>query len=55
MVNDATTNNQFADFYHGNITSVLGMVNGYVDVGTWYGITPYFGAASASPTTGFPA
>jgi len=32
------------DFYKANLSSVLGMVNGYADLGTWYGMTPYVGA-----------
>ncbi len=28
----------------GRLTSLVGLVNGYVDLGTWYGITPYVGA-----------
>ena len=39
-----STSSQFADFYRGNLSSWVGMVNGYVDIGTWYGITPYVGA-----------
>ena len=35
---------QLADFYRGNISSWVGLVNGYVDLGTWWGITPYVGA-----------
>ncbi|MDE3175446.1 MAG: porin family protein [Pseudomonadota bacterium] len=35
---------QAADFYKGHVSSLLGMVNGYVDLGTWYGITPFVGA-----------
>jgi opacity protein-like surface antigen len=35
---------QLADFYRGDISSWVGLVNGYVDLGTWYGITPYVGA-----------
>jgi opacity protein-like surface antigen len=38
-----STSSQFADFYRGSLSSMVGMVNGYVDVGTWYGITPYVG------------
>lgn len=30
--------------YKGNITSYVGLVNGYVDLGTWHGITPFVGA-----------
>lgn len=32
------------DGYSGNISSAVFLVNGYVDLGTWYGVTPYFGA-----------
>ena len=32
------------DNYSGSIRSIVGLVNGYVDVGTWYGITPFVGA-----------
>jgi opacity protein-like surface antigen len=39
-----STNSQYADFYRGNLSSLVGLVNGYLDVGTWYGITPYVGA-----------
>ena len=39
-----STSSQFADFYRGNLSSMVGLVNGYVDAGTWYGITPYVGA-----------
>jgi len=38
------TSQQFADFYRGNLDTYLLMLNGYVDVGTWYGITPFVGA-----------
>jgi len=34
---------QFSDFYHGSVSTYLMMVNGYADVGTWSGITPYVG------------
>ena len=27
-----------------NMSSIVGMVNGYVDLGKWWGITPYIGA-----------
>jgi opacity protein-like surface antigen len=36
--------NQFADFYRASVSSFIGLVNGYVDIGTWYGITPFVGA-----------
>ena len=32
-----------ADHYQGNISTVLLMANGYVDLGTWYGVTPFIG------------
>jgi opacity protein-like surface antigen len=27
-----------------NMSSIVGLINGYVDLGTWWGITPYVGA-----------
>jgi opacity protein-like surface antigen len=49
VINDAGNINtgnptQIADFYRGNISSWVGLVNGYVDLGTWWGMTPYIGA-----------
>jgi opacity protein-like surface antigen len=38
------TGQQYADFYRANLSSYIAMVNGYVDLGTWYGVTPYVGA-----------
>jgi len=38
--------NQLSDFYRGNLSSYIGMLNGYVDLGTWYGFTPYLGAGA---------
>jgi opacity protein-like surface antigen len=38
------TGQQYADFYRANLSSYIAMVNGYVDMGTWYGVTPYVGA-----------
>jgi opacity protein-like surface antigen len=29
--------------YQGNLSSVVVMANGYVDLGTWYGVTPFIG------------
>jgi opacity protein-like surface antigen len=37
------TGQQNADTYRGNVRVVDGLVNGYVDLGTWYGITPFIG------------
>ena len=31
------------DSYKANLSSVVTMANGYVDLGTWYGVTPYVG------------
>jgi len=45
-----------ADEYHGGYKSWVGMVNGYVDLGTWWCITPFVGAgfgAATIKTTGF--
>jgi opacity protein-like surface antigen len=35
---------QYADFYRGDVSSWVTMFNGYADLGTWYGVTPYVGA-----------
>ena len=35
---------QYADFYRGDVSSFIGLVNVYADLGTWYGITPFVGA-----------
>lgn len=32
------------DTYSGSIRAIDGLVNGYVDAGTWYGVTPFIGA-----------
>ena len=32
------------DVYHGSISSAVGLVNGYVDLGTWWCLTPFVGA-----------
>jgi opacity protein-like surface antigen len=39
-----TSTQQYADFYRANLSSWVSMFNGYVDLGTWSGITPYVGA-----------
>ena len=43
-LNDPTTRTQYADFYRGNTSSVIAMLNGYASLGTWYGLTPFVGA-----------
>ncbi len=43
-LNDSTTSTQYAEFYRANTSSLIGLVNAYVDLGTWYGITPFVGA-----------
>lgn len=43
-LNDPVAGSQLADFYRGNVSSVVGMVNAYADLGTWYGMTPFVGA-----------
>ena len=42
---------QYADFYRANVSSFIGLLNGYANLGNWYGISPSSGAASVSPTT----
>jgi opacity protein-like surface antigen len=46
VINDSTGTNQTqaADFYSGDLSSLVGLINGYADLGTWYGFTPYVGA-----------
>jgi opacity protein-like surface antigen len=39
-----STASQFGDFYRGDVSSFIGLLNGYVDIGTWYGVTPFVGA-----------
>jgi opacity protein-like surface antigen len=39
-----TDNSQFLDFYRANTSSIIGLVNAYADLGTWYGVTPFVGA-----------
>ena len=42
--------------YPGKISSAILMLNGYADLGTWYGITPYLGAGigiARNATSGF--
>jgi opacity protein-like surface antigen len=36
--------NQYSDFYRGNLSSAIGLVNGYANLGSWYGLTPFVGA-----------
>lgn len=35
---------QYADFYRANVSSVIGLVNGYLNLPSWYGISPFIGA-----------
>ena len=44
IVGGNTSIQQYADFYRANISSWVSLFNGYVDLGTWSGITPYVGA-----------
>ena len=37
-------NSRAFDQYSGNVQSSVFLVNGYIDIGTWYGITPFVGA-----------
>ncbi len=43
VVDDPTHNYQFADHYQANVSSYIAMLNGYADLGTWLGVTPYVG------------
>ena len=43
-LNDPTNLVQYADFYRGNVSSFIGMLNGYANLGTWFGLTPFVGA-----------
>ena len=42
--NSAPNNGRSYDNYSAHIRTVVGLLNGYVDVGTWYGVTPFVGA-----------
>jgi opacity protein-like surface antigen len=35
---------QYADFYRANVASLIGPLNGYANLGTWYGLSPFVGA-----------
>jgi opacity protein-like surface antigen len=35
---------QYADFYRANVSSFIGLLNGYANLGNWYGISPFIGA-----------
>ncbi len=35
---------QYADFFNADVSSVVGLVNGYVDLGNYWGVTPFVGA-----------
>jgi opacity protein-like surface antigen len=35
---------QYADFYRADVASIVGLVNGYANLGTWYGLSPFLGA-----------
>jgi opacity protein-like surface antigen len=36
-------NSQYLDFYRADTSSLIGLVNAYADLGTWYGVTPFVG------------
>jgi len=43
-LNDPTPpTTQYADFYRADLSSLVSLVNAYVDLGKWYGMTPYVG------------
>ena len=35
---------QYADPYRADVASIVGLVNGYVNLGAWYGFSPFLGA-----------
>jgi opacity protein-like surface antigen len=35
---------QCLDVYNGNINSLVFLANAYIDIGTWWGVTPFIGA-----------
>jgi opacity protein-like surface antigen len=35
---------QYADFYRADVASIVGLVNGYANLGSWYGFSPFLGA-----------
>ena len=37
---------QYADFYRANVASFIGLLNGYANLGNWYGISPFVGAGA---------
>jgi opacity protein-like surface antigen len=34
---------QYGDFYRANVSSFIGLLNGYANLGNWYGISPFVG------------
>lgn len=39
---------RWVNAYNGNLSSVVVMANGYFDLGTWYGVTPFVGGGVGS-------
>lgn len=35
---------QYADFHRADVASIVGLVNGYANLGIWYGLSPFLGA-----------
>jgi opacity protein-like surface antigen len=35
---------QYADAYRADVASIVGLVNGYANLGSWYGFSPFLGA-----------
>lgn len=42
--NNLAISGRCSDLYTGNIHSAVFLANGYVDLGSWYGLSPYLGA-----------
>ena len=37
---------RFAAFYRANVASFVGLINGYVNLGSWWGVSPFIGAGA---------
>ena len=51
-----TSGGDYTNEYSGEKTEWTGLVNGYIDLGTWRGVTPFIGAgigASYNTISGF--
>jgi opacity protein-like surface antigen len=37
---------QYADFARSAVTAIVGLINGYANLGSWYGLSPFLGAGA---------